>query len=162
MGGTWCLEIPEPAGRPQSKYLSSIGRKGGKAPTPDDDGRRAAQDRETGFSGRRRGAKKEGPRIGSIVRTYLIVILACTAGTTVILGLAILGLRRLLVLVREQRNQLGRHRVADVFHLHANPSRKEVPQNALLPVLENPFKVDPSKTADKATFSTANSGVRNA
>jgi hypothetical protein len=37
------------------------------------------------------------------VRTYLIVILACTAATTVILGLAILGLRRLLVLVREQR-----------------------------------------------------------
>jgi hypothetical protein len=28
---------------------------------------------------------------GSIVRTYLIVILACTAGTPVILGLAILG-----------------------------------------------------------------------
>jgi hypothetical protein len=87
---------------PVSQYLSSIGRKGGKARfrTMTAGERLRIAKKASRAAG---GASKEGPRKGSMVRTYLIVMLACTAGTTAILGLSILGLRRLLALVREQK-----------------------------------------------------------
>jgi hypothetical protein len=43
----------------------------------------------------------------------------------------------------------------------ALPSTTAVPPNALMPVLENPFKVEPAKTARTGTLSTRNSDVRN-